>query len=299
MIRNLIYIIPAIILFLFSSCEDVIEVEINEEDSELIAVEAKITTEDEPFVILSRALKISVDEPLPGISGAIVSITDDASPTNSINLIEDNDRAGYYRVPDGVDYFGIPGREYTVTIQTEGIMLTATDKLFPVEPIDSIQVLPSLRGDLRFLAVFTFGQETPGVGNYYKWDIYINDTLLHDAENLSFASDEFVDGNYVNGLEIFTDYHDPNDKSERKLKFMDTIYVKQTSISSFAYDYYYQLINQSTTGFLFSVPPANIPSNFTSSDGKEVLGLFTAHDVSTSESVIIDESIESQLNERP
>jgi hypothetical protein len=57
------------------------------------------------------------------------------------------------------------------------------------------------------------------------------------------------------------------------------------------------MFNQAQTGGLFSVPPANIKGNFTSSDGNEVLGLFTAHDVSTSNSVIIDESIENQLRD--
>jgi hypothetical protein len=47
---------------------------------------------------------------------------------------------------------------------------------------------------------------------------------------------------------------------------------------------------------LFSVPPANIQGNFTASDGKPVLGLFTAHDVSNSNVVVIDERIESGLS---
>ena len=55
------------------------------------------------------------------------------------------------------------------------------------------------------------------------------------------------------------------------------------------------MFNQGQTGGFFSVPPANIESNFTSSDGKTVLGLFTANDVSTSNSVIIDQSIEDQI----
>jgi hypothetical protein len=55
------------------------------------------------------------------------------------------------------------------------------------------------------------------------------------------------------------------------------------------------MFNQGQTGGLFSVPPANIESNFTSSDGRKVLGVFTAHDVSNSNIVVIDETIEGQL----
>ena len=60
---------------------------------------------------------------------------------------------------------------------------------------------------------------------------------------------------------------------------------------------YFQMFNQSQSGGMFSVPPANIKGNFTSNDGHEVLGLFTAHDISSSNKVVIDEAIENQLRE--
>jgi hypothetical protein len=182
-----------------------------------------------------------------------------------------------------------------VTIQTQGVTLTSKDLLAKVEKIDSIQVLPSSRGDKLFLGVFTYGLEPAGMGNFYKWDLYVNDTLIHDANRIAIASDEFVDGNYVSKLEVFTDFHDPDKPEDRLLKLNDVVYIKQTSISEFAYYFYFQMINQSSAGSLFSVPPANIKSNFTSSDGKPVLGIFTARDESVSNKVKIDQSLEDQL----
>ena len=295
--RQILILNIFLLLITLIACEDVVEVKLSEETVSLLAIEAKITTDQEPFVHLYRAVKVDSDEPYPGISGTKVILSDNSYPPKTIRLVEDTAKAGLYIVPENESYLGVPGREYTITIQTGEVTLTASDQLFPVEAIDFIRVRPSLRGDKQFLGVFTYGNEPEGIGNYYKWDIYINDTLLYEAENIAIASDEFVDGNYVNGLEIFTDFHDPNDPSERKLKFGDTVYVKQTSISQFAYLYYYQLFQQSTTGGLFSVPPANISGNFSSSDGKTVLGLFTAHAVSKSNKVIIDESIEGELND--
>jgi hypothetical protein len=55
------------------------------------------------------------------------------------------------------------------------------------------------------------------------------------------------------------------------------------------------MFNQGQTGSLFSVPTANIKGNITSSDGREVLGLFVANDVSASNRIIIDAAIESGL----
>jgi hypothetical protein len=152
-----------------------------------------------------------------------------------------------------------------------------------------------MRGNKQFLGIFSYGKEPKGIGNFYKWDIFINDTLVHNADRLAVASDEFVDGNYISKLELYTDFYDPNKPEDRKLRLNDKIQIKQTSISEFAYNYYLQMINQSGTGSLFSVPSANIKSNFTSSDGKPVLGLFVARDLSVSNAVIIDQKIEDQL----
>jgi hypothetical protein len=291
-----VFLISAIF---FSSCEDVIEVKLNDETLNLIGVEASITTNNQPSVFLYQTLKVNRDEAYPGVSGAVVTVSDNASPANSIILVEDQQKKGFYRVPQYTSYLGVPGREYTLTIQTQDLTLTAKDKLSRVEPIDSIQVFPSVRGDKLFLGIFTYGKEPKGTGNFYKWDIYVNDTLINNADRLAIASDELVDGNYISKLEIYTDFHDPKKPEERNLKLNDTITVRQTSISEFAYNFYFQMINQSSTGSLFSVPPANIKSNFSSSNGKPVLGLFTARDVSVSNQVVIDQSIEKLLKKLP
>jgi hypothetical protein len=279
----------------FTSCEDVIDVKLSNEDLNLIGVEASITTADGPSVFLYKTLKVDQDLTYPGISGAVVSISDNATPADQIILTEDPAKQGRYLVPNGKNYPGVAGREYTLNIQTQGVTLVAKDKLAKVEPIDSIEVVPSQRGEKRFLGIFTYGKEPKGLGNYYKWDIYVNDTLIHNANNLAIASDEFVDGNYISKLEIFTDFYDTTKPQDRKLKLNDKVQVKQTSISEFAYNFYFQMINQSSTGSLFSVPTANIVSNFTASDGKPVLGVFTARDVSVSNQVVIDQRIEDQL----
>ena len=80
----------------------------------------------------------------------------------------------------------------------------------------------------------------------------------------------------------------PNKPEERLFEMGDSIYVIQSSISKSAYEFYYGMINQSFSGAPFSVPPASLPTNLTSSDGKRVLGLFSARDISISDLVVID-----------
>ena len=295
--KKYIIITIAIGALFFSACEDIIEVELSDEMLDLYAVEANITTENNPYIYLYKSHRVNVSDAYIGISNATVTISDDSQPPKEITLVESAEKAGLYLVEPGSNYRGETGKEYFISIQTDDVLITGSDVLASVEPIDSIQVRSSLRGDHRFLGVFTYGAEPVGLGDFYKWDIYINNKLLHEAEYLVIASDELVDGNYVESFEIFTDFHDPNKPEERKMQLGDTITVKQNSISAFAYKYYFQMFNQSQTGGMFSVPPANIESNFTASDGTPVLGIFTANDVSTSNSVIIDQSIEDQIRD--
>lgn len=294
--KTLKYILLLPLLLFFVACEDVIDVDLNEEDLDLIGVEAYVSTIRNPYVYVSRSLKVSDEQSNPGISGARVSVSDDQVPANRIELFEDPENQGLYQVPIGQIFLGESGREYTLTIEVDGVTIEGSDHLNPVEPIDSIEVRPSLRGDEQFLGVFINAQENPGKGDYYKWDIFINDTLLYEAGYIFVASDEIVDGNYVYDLEIMTDFHNPDEPEERRLKLGDVIRVEQKAISRFAYEYYFQMVNQAFTGGLFSVPPANIQSNLSSSDGKKVLGIFTAQDISVSEEFLIDESLEGQLN---
>jgi len=292
--------IKTIILFLLiavllTSCEDIVEIELSDETVDLYAVEAKITSEENPFVFVYKSQRVDADNPYQGVSGAKVTISDNGQPKKTVTLKESPEKKGLYIPEDGTLYLGEPGKEYTLEINVNGVKITGTELLTRVEPIDSIQVRPSIRGDFMFLGILTFGNEPPELGNYYKWDIYINDTLLSKSDNLVIVSDEFVNGNYVSGFEIFTDFHDPNKPEDRLLNLGDTIRVKQTSITKYAYLFYTQMFNQGQTGGLFSVPPANIESNFTSGDGRKVLGVFTAHDVSNSNTVVIDEAIEGQL----
>jgi hypothetical protein len=297
-IKQMKYIILLIagILLMFS-CEDVIDVDLKQSDTDFYTVEAQINSVEGAEVFLGKAVPVEENIRARGICNAVVTIYDDQVPANKVTLEESNDSAGYYILPEGVEYKGVAGRNYYLNITTGDVVLEAEDFLAPVEKIDSIRVWPSKRGENRFLAVFTYGLETPGKGNYYKWDVYINDTLLYDADRMFIADDELVDGLYVKELEIFTDFYDVNEPGDRHFDYGDTIQVKQLSISKTGFNYYYQLYNQSTTGFLFSVPPANIESNITSSDGKLVLGIFSATDVSASNKVIIDDSVISELND--
>jgi hypothetical protein len=251
MIKNIFLLLAA---FFIVSCEDVIDVKLNDKDTGLLNIDGEVSTMNDPFVFIARSVPVNAVTDPQGISGAKVTLTDNANPPNSIELTEIESHIGYYSLLPGNDFRAVAGREYKITIEVDGNTITASDKLAQVSPIDSIKVYPSQYGDGIFLGIFTYGWETPGLGNYYLWDIYVNNTLLVDPQFLAFASDDWVDGNYITDLQIMTDFHDPNKPEERKLNLNDTVVVVQSSISEFAYNYYYQLLNQASSGSMFSVP---------------------------------------------
>lgn len=272
------------------SCEDVVNVELNDEHIDLISVEAYINTKqnNNVFVKIEKTLPVTYAERNPVINNAIVEISDTEPTPNKIILVEDSN-TGIYKLPFNSTFRAVPDRTYKLTITTpEGIVISGEDYLQKVEPLDSTKINLSARGDFEFLAVFVNSQETLGLGHYYKWNIFKNGDLLYKSEQMSFVSDELVDGNYVADFEIFTDFEDDDD--EKVLLFGDTVYVEQLSISKSAYHFYLGMENQASAGSPFSVPPANIPGNLTARNGKKVLGLFTANDISVGNKIIIDSS---------
>ena len=287
-IKGIIIILFAIVAF--TSCEDVVDVKLDGEDIDLIAVEAYINTkaENNVYVKLERTLAVNQTTQNPVISNAVVQLSDNAATPNTVTL-EEQGNTGIYLLPAETSYPGVTGRTYTLTITTpDGTVITGEEYLQKIETLDSVKVNLSDRGNYEYLGIYINSQETPGLGNYYKWDIYINGEFLNDGEDLAFASDELVDGNYIYDMLILLDWED--EEEDKILHQGDTIVVEQLSISKAAYEFYWGLDDQAWAGGPFSVPPANVPSNLTSSDGKRILGLFSARDISVGNTVIIDDS---------
>ncbi|WP_303918955.1 DUF4249 domain-containing protein [Draconibacterium sediminis] len=287
-IKGIIILLFAIVAF--TACEDVVEVELNDEDIDLIAVEAYINTkaENNVYVKLERTLAVNQTAQNPVISNAVVQISDNADSPNTVTL-EEQGTTGIYMLPAGTNYPGVTGRTYTLTITTpDGTVIIGEEYLQEVETLDTVKVNLSDRGNYEYLGIYINSQETPGLGHYYKWDIYLNGELLNDGEDLAFASDELVDGNYIYDMLVLLDWEE--EEEDKILHLGDTVVVEQLSISEAAYEFYWGLSDQAWAGGPFSVPPANVPSNLTSSDGKRILGLFSARDISVGNTVIIDDS---------
>ncbi len=292
-----ILIVLSLLLAMMSACVDVIDVKLDEEDLDLVVVEAYITTkaEDNVSVRMQRTTEVDDTTSNPAINNAIVKISDDAATPNTV-ILEEQGTSGRYFLPDGVDYPGVIGRTYTLTIiLTDGTVITSTDYLAEVTDIDSIKVNSYEMFNEDYLAVFCSAQDPVGKGNYYMWSVYINGDELSDNEYLSIAEDELVDGNYIEDYMVILDTE--KEDEDNVLHLGDTIVVEQLSISQSVFEFYSAVYEQNSIGSMFSVPPANLPSNLSASDNQIIVGLFSARDVATSKKhIITQDDIDTVFN---
>ena len=255
------------ILFIFTltlyvtSCTEEIDLKLDSTATRLV-VEGMITTDTMFQVVrLSKSGEFFTDKELPGVSGAEVILSDGIS---SLKLEETEAGKGFYLTP--FDYFGVPGRKYTLTIKNvdidnDGIpeIYEAESYMHPVSDVDSIKLLYEDSWD--FWKVLLYAEEPPGIEpDYYMFSLFVNDTLFTDQlTEVTIFDDRFIDGTYANGVWVHSFY---NDDEEYALNVGDTVTLRMSCIDKSFYKYVIALQEETRTSIpLFSGPPANLPGN--------------------------------------
>lgn len=278
--KNLNYfILLSVVLFLFS-CEEKIDFDLNDQENSRLVVEGNLTNQTKIHTVeLSRTSSYYENQSAPRETGATVSISDG---TTSHQLTETN--PGIYETAP--TYKGEIGKTYTLNITTSNSEnYTASSSITPVTHIDTILtfVEESVKGQGgsgqefkdNVLSFYHFGPEPATLGNNYLWKLNLNgQDLSSSATEVTFETDELVNGNYINGFFIHQiDEFDPILDTD-SLKFT----VELHSISKEYYDFLLAIILETEfSGGLFSGPPANIPSNISNGG----LGFFRASAVSS------------------
>lgn len=263
---------------LMTSCQEEIDLKLDD-DFTRIVVEGAITDEAKAHeVILTKTTSYFYSEVPPPVTGAKVTITDG---NFTFNLTENPVGSGKYYTDPSVK--GVPGRTYTLKI--ENVDLNADDEMetYTAETImrktmamDTVIAEPYEPGDLNSdYGIYGWAHEDPEPGNCYQWVYYKNGVLESDTlDETNFTDDEFVNGNYIQGFEVFWDV---------KAKPGDTIVVETRSITEEYLTYMFELMSQTSwNAGNFGGPPANVFGNI--SDGG--LGYFNAYSISKNYTVI-------------
>lgn len=262
------YILIPIIVLLLCRCTEKIEVDLFESSVQLV-VEGYVTNiQTQHTVQLSLTSSYFSNSPPEMVSGATVTI-EDSSIVYSLSEYS----PGVYLTD--VNFAGIPGRSYSLTIKLEENTYTATSVMPVVQAIDSIQFYRD-NDDEDIYSIGLFSQEPPNPGDNYFWRVYKDFNLV--SKNLSqlvFANDDLINGNYLNGIRV----------QSVKAKGGNRITLEMASITEEYYEYCLAIIKETLyADGPFESAPASIKGNIDNG----ALGFFTAYSLTRKSRYITD-----------
>lgn len=233
-----------LLALLLTACEIETDVKLHDGDSRLV-LEMWLTDQPGPHTLrLTRSTAFTGNPQPDYVSGAVAVLTDDSGQVDTLVEV----RPGYYETGH---FVGRQEHDYRLTVTVEGQTYTAENRMRRINPI--------LFSFVQYSDTLVFGpgwycglvaQEPAGVGDFYQFRMYRNDSLFNGAGDLLLTDDKFVDGQLSPFL-----YPYPNEVG-------DTIIMEVRGLSNLSYDYYLTLFQQTNGGGgPFGSPPENVLTN--------------------------------------
>ncbi|GAA4181362.1 DUF4249 domain-containing protein [Sphingobacterium ginsenosidimutans] len=254
--KHIIVISSILILTTFiSSCEKVIDIQVNDEVGRLVIEGVINNTTTEQEIKLSRNAAFSGGNNYPAVNGATIVVRDQNQ--NEYTFVETE--AGTYKAQK---LTGIPGETYTMEVRIDQDKYQATSQMPQIVSLDSIAVEKPKFGDKEKRNIKVFYKDPADQINQYRFIVFLNDKQLKD---IYAVNDDFNNGNDIN-LTLRPDDVDifPGDR----------IRVEMLCVDKTVYNYWYSLMQQSANS---GVTPSNPPTNIS----PVTLGYFSAHTFST------------------
>lgn len=256
------------IAVLFASCEDVIELEL-ENHSPRLVIEANISDQTGPYTVtLSETGNFYNDNTFPPRTAAVVTISNEVGDREILTEVS----PGVYQT---ANLQGVIGIAYTLEVNSEGESYIATSRIpDQINPIDSIGT-EFLEGSIfqeeGYFAT-AFIQDAPNVNNYYRYKIFVNGEVYIFNQDVD-GEDEVEDDNiYLDQDKLYDgQYFDVS--FPHKLDIGDSIKIEVYHINKASFDYYRTLVD--AIGASGVAAPSNPVSNFTN----QALGNFNAYSI--------------------
>ncbi|HBX51788.1 MAG TPA: DUF4249 domain-containing protein [Bacteroidales bacterium] len=261
------FVILIVVSFLISSCEKVININLNAKAPQII-IEGIITDQPEPYTVsLTQTVNFDESNNFPPVSGATVIISDNSGYSEILT----ETTPGIYTTSA---IQGTAGKIYTLKVTANGKEYTGVATMPPPVNIDTLTItsVNTPKGSNKTIYVnFT---DPTGINNYYRFIKIINGT----AQSSIFITDDLLkDGNIINQPLL------SRGQDEVKIKSGDMVSVVCQTIDKNVYNYFRSLLQLSTGGMINqSSSPANPLSNFNNG----ALGYFNACAV-TSKTIVI------------
>lgn len=252
-----------LILFLFSSCETVVQLELDEGDKNLVVesyLEFSDTTDSgfaRVFLTESSPFYGAVDPKV--VSNASVLIND------TYSLIEDPDSLGYYVSHSPIPYLGEEAFSVDIIADIDGNERhwKATNHYTTVPEIDSIYYVyepasPPFQDEGYYVKIML--TDPAEEQNFYQLTVLVNDTISFELNPGTKRSLIFKD-EYINGMDLNFMVNDIPLKEGEHLK------LTLSSITEDVYYYYFNLYTLLTeTSGIGAAPPFPLYGNVVSLD---------------------------------
>ncbi|ANF50684.1 hypothetical protein A0O34_09180 [Chryseobacterium glaciei] len=257
------YLIIYSLLLCLVSCEEVIDLPLDDMSGKIV-IEGAVTDEDGPyFVQVTRSRKISFeDSGSVRVANATVVITDDQGQTDTLKY-----ENGVYKTVNLVTNYG---RVYTLSVTVDGVTYKSTSKMPEYVEFEGLKQTTLFNGSEDGVGIIPIFTDPSEKGNYYLFKS--NKTNLDLSPAYTVMSDDIGNGE-VNVKPI---------SNKITLKKNDTIQVEMRSVDASVYKYFKALPLSTLENSGVSVTPTNPPSNI--SNG--ALGYFSAHTTSTKDIII-------------
>lgn len=249
-------------LGIFSSCEDVIEVDLNDSEPRLV-IEANMYRWQNG--VSSSLVKLTTTAPffdnqIPIVSDAEVKIQDADGQLYPFHYTDN----GIYRS----SFSPKPDLEYTLMIFYEGEMYSSTEKLYTTSPLEYVEQ----KNDGGFLGedieLKVFYNDPGDETNFYFFE-----GLCEKGDILSVYKDEFFNGNLIFAYYVVKDV-EPGDE----------VVFNLYGVSEQFYNFMFVLLQQTGgQGGPFQTQPATVRGNIVNTSNAEnfPLGYFRISEVSS------------------
>jgi hypothetical protein len=237
-----------------------------------LVVEGQITTDTTAHqVMLSWTGDFFDKPPQDRVTGAILTISDGEK---TFGLSETLAQPGIYKTDP--DVYGEPGKTYTLHISLpDGREFSGSEELPACAEIDSIAQSDNYNHgyfgyEYYGYDLLLYAMEPEPMGDNYMYFLYLNDSLCTDSlSEVLFTSDEFVNGNYINGLPASFIAEDLFLGDSMKVTF------EMQSITTAYNEFLNGMLLEIWRGTPWDGPPANVPGNMNNG----ARGYFRASDV--------------------
>lgn len=211
-------------LFLFTSCEKEIDVDLRPSEPKLV-IEGLITPDSLATVKLTMSKNFNTDNTFDPVTGAIVSISDDNGNSETLKL----NSSGIYKA---ANLRGVSGRTYSLKVNVEGQEYTASSRMSPhTVAIDSILMYYIPLFKYSFPQIYF--QDPQGSKNYYREILYINGKRKKLDEDVTDTDNR--EGFYMTRI---VPAFKENNETEDPIKKGDTIMIEHQLLDKGAYTFF-------------------------------------------------------------